>query len=132
MSEESDAQPGIGPRPPRRPRPPVRPNTVVVQTVQLQPDGGLQVSYYLPETDLKANGVLHMHTVIIPFGDQYDDEIETFRDALVQVLLDVLDDLPNLPNDLSPATEGLAPKSAEVPFDPQADLPEVSLPRFGQ
>lgn len=132
MSEESDAQPGIAHRAHRNPRRPPTPNTVVVQTVQLQPDGGLQVSYYLPETDLKANGVLHMHTVIIPFGDQYDDEIETFRDALVHVLLDVLDDLPNLPNDEPPAAVGPARTPPEVPFAPQADLPEVSLPRFGQ
>lgn len=108
------------------------PSSIVVQTVQLQSDGGVQVSYYLPETDLKANGVLHMHTVIIPAGDQYDDEIGAFRDALTHLLLDVLDDLPTLPTEAQLRSERPRRPPPEVPFDPQAGLPEVSLPRFGQ
>ena len=82
---DSDAGPGINPG-----------IDLVVQQCSLEPDGSLQISFYQPPHDLKANGILHMHTLCIPAGGEYDDEIEAVLIALRDLVTDALQDLPNL------------------------------------
>lgn len=69
----------------------------LIQNVVIGPDGGLQIGYYTPSTDVKASGVVLLSTLIIPVDDEYDDEIEAVLDAVKHLVADVLEDLPNLP-----------------------------------
>lgn len=67
-----------------------------VQAITVGPDGGLQIGYYTPSTDVKANGVILLSNLIVPPGDEYDDEIEAVLDAIKHLVADVLEDFPNL------------------------------------
>lgn len=69
---------------------------LIIQQITVEPDGGLQIGFYRPHDDIKANGVLHLHTLLIPADDDYDDEIEAVLDAARFAVRDVLEDLPNL------------------------------------
>lgn len=69
----------------------------IVQSVMVGPDGGLQIQFYTPEADVKANGVIQLHTLIVPAEDDYDDEIEEIVSKIKFLITDVLEDMPNLP-----------------------------------
>lgn len=69
-------------------------NTLLVRGVTFDPDGSVVVEYCAPDQDLKANGVVVNHILMVPVGDQYDDEIETVLTAIQALLVDVLEDLP--------------------------------------
>jgi hypothetical protein len=62
-----------------------------IQTVQVD-DGGLQIAFYTPEQDVKAPGIVQLHTLMVPKGAGYDDEITAAIDALVYLVNDVLED----------------------------------------
>lgn len=69
----------------------------VVQHVAVEPDGSVQIGFYTPAADLKASGVAQMHTILVPAGDEYDEEIEAVMDAVHHLIDDVLDSFPHLP-----------------------------------
>jgi hypothetical protein len=60
-------------------------------------EGTLQIGYFDPNVDMKAPGLVRLHTLIVPKGDDYDDEIDAVLDALVYLLNDVAEDWDNLP-----------------------------------
>jgi hypothetical protein len=72
---------------------------ISIQEIRVISDGGLQVAYYHANADIKKNGVIHLHNLIVPEGDQYDDEIRAVIDAAVYFVRDVLEDLPDMPNE---------------------------------
>jgi hypothetical protein len=82
-----------------------QPREITITTVHLETDGSVQVSYCLPQVDLKVNGVVHMHSVLIPSGANYEDELTNFRDALVYMVRDVLEDLETLEAMPQPPTQ---------------------------
>lgn len=55
-------------------------------------DGAVAISYVRLPQDMRKNGLLWQHTVVVPIGSDYDDELEAFTDALQELLADVLDD----------------------------------------
>jgi hypothetical protein len=67
-----------------------------IQTVAFD-ETGLQIGYYDPDTDVKAPGLVRLHTLIVPGGDDYDDEIQAVVDAVVYLLNDVGEDWEKLP-----------------------------------
>ena len=68
----------------------------MIQHVSVEPDGGLQIGFFQTHKDIKANGVVHMHTLLIPADDDYDDEIDAILEAVRYAVRDVMEDLPNL------------------------------------
>jgi hypothetical protein len=68
-----------------------------ITSVAIEEDGGLQISYYTPERDVKAAGVVKLHTLIVPAGFDYDDEIDAVIDAVTYLINDVDDDWERLP-----------------------------------
>jgi hypothetical protein len=60
--------------------------------VALLEDGGLEIGYLRLPQDVRKNGLVWQHAVRVPVGTDYDDEIEAFQQALVDLLEDVLDD----------------------------------------
>lgn len=68
---------------------------VQVQQVLVE-DDGLQIGFVLPQTDVKAAGLIQAHTLLIPRGFDYDDEIRAVEDALNYLVNDVLDDWDKL------------------------------------
>lgn len=77
------------------------PKKVTIQSIGVDTDG-LQIGYYIPAEDIKSNDVIHMHTLIVPLGADYDDEITAVLEAARYLVLDVLDDLPRLTAGASP------------------------------
>jgi hypothetical protein len=55
-------------------------------------EGGVEISYGRLPQDVRKNGLAWQHSVLIPKGSDYDDEIETFEEALLALLEDALDD----------------------------------------
>ncbi len=53
---------------------------------------GLSITYIRLPRDARKNGLIWQHNVVVPFGSDYDDEIEAVDDALNALLVDVLDD----------------------------------------
>lgn len=79
---------------------------IVVQNIVLDPDGETEVSYYLPETDVKSPGLARMQTLIIPKGFRYDDEIDAVVEAAQHLVADVLEDFDDLPSAFIPTDPG--------------------------
>lgn len=65
---------------------------VQIVGVSLLDDGGLEIAYIELTKDLKKNGLAWTHTVRVPRGSDYDEELESFYEALGEVLRDALDD----------------------------------------
>ncbi len=78
---------------------------VVIQTVAFEPDGGVQIAYYTPRTDVTTVGVINAHTLVVPAGYDYDDEIQAVLDAVEHLVLDVMDDWKRLPKVGDPVGE---------------------------
>jgi hypothetical protein len=68
-----------------------------IQSVAFDPEGGLTINYYTPKIDIKEPGVAHLHTLVVPKGFDYDDEIANVFDAVHYLINDVLDDFDKLP-----------------------------------
>lgn len=71
-------------------------NRVVLRTVQFEPDGSVVIEYCIPAKDARENGVVLNHIMSVPYGQDYDDEIDAVHDAALELISDVLEDLPNL------------------------------------
>lgn len=69
---------------------------IMIQHIGVGPDGSLQIGYLKPAEDVKANGAMHMRTIVIPAGDDYDDEIEAVMDAAAYAVRDILEDWDKL------------------------------------
>lgn len=65
----------------------------VITSVDLSA-AGLGIAYFAPGEGLKANGVVLAHSISIPHGDEYDEEIDAVIAAVTALLDDVLEDLP--------------------------------------
>jgi hypothetical protein len=55
-------------------------------------DGGVEVGYVRVPEDLKKNGLIWQHTVQIPRGSDYDDELDAVMEAIAVLTRDVLED----------------------------------------
>ena len=53
---------------------------------------GVEVAYVRLPRDVRKNGLVWQHSLMIPHGSDYDDEIETLLQALTDLLQDALDD----------------------------------------
>lgn len=68
---------------------------VKIQQIMVEHDV-LQIGYFVPGQDTKAGGIIQAHTLVVPRGGDYDDEIAAVEDALVYLVNDVLDDWDKL------------------------------------
>lgn len=75
-----------------------------IQSISIDMDGDLHIAYVLEE-NVKANGVGIAHTMIIPQGATYDEEIAALIEAAEYLVADVLDDMPRTPSASQAATE---------------------------
>lgn len=57
-------------------------------------DEGVELTYVRVPQDIRKNGLAWTHSVQIPRGSDYDDELEELADALNALLTDVLEDEP--------------------------------------
>lgn len=72
----------------------------IIRGISIQPDG-VMIEYLDVATDIRTNGLTLNHTCFIPFGDDYDDELEEVVEAAQRALSDALDDFDNLePHDV--------------------------------
>lgn len=69
---------------------------VLLRTITFQPDESVVLEYCIPSQDARENGVILNHTMAIPYGKDYDDEINAVHDAVFALIDDVLEDLPYL------------------------------------
>lgn len=74
----------------------IPPSRVLLRNVGFQPDGSVVMEYCIPSQDARSNGVVLNHVMQIPYGKDYDDEIDAVQDAVLALIDDVLEDLPHL------------------------------------
>ena len=83
----------------------MKPEPVQITGVTLGEDG-IEIGYVRVPDDIRKNGLAWQHRVLVPFGSDYDDEIEEFFEALHALLMDALDDEGRAePIDLTEAEE---------------------------
>jgi hypothetical protein len=58
---------------------------------------GVSVSYMTLPADIRATGLAAQHSLLIPVDGDYDDGIETLRDAALALLEDALEDFDKVP-----------------------------------
>lgn len=64
----------------------------VLHGVSLMEDGSIELAYMRMPVDLRVNRLMWQHSVIVPAGSDYDEEIDAVYEALTALLDDVLDD----------------------------------------
>jgi hypothetical protein len=64
----------------------------LVQSVMIG-ENGLVIDYTRPAEDVKSNGLQVTHSLFIPLGEDYDDEIEAVLEAVHDCLADAHEDL---------------------------------------
>jgi hypothetical protein len=69
---------------------------ILLRSITFQPDMSAVVEYCIPAQDARQNGVVLNHIMQVPYGDDYDDEIDAVQDAVLALIDDVLEDLPHL------------------------------------
>lgn len=70
---------------------PVTHTVTDITSVDFGPDG-IGIGYVRVPADVRKNGLMWQHHVMVPHGSDYDDEIETFKAAAFALLEDALDD----------------------------------------
>ena len=70
--------------------------TMIIRSIGLLEDGVL-LEYVDYQKDLRDSGLVLNHTIFIPAGDDYDDEIEAVVLAVRALLADALQDFANVP-----------------------------------
>lgn len=65
---------------------------LVIHGLEATPDGGVVLTYGRVPQDIRKNGLMWQHSVQIPAGSDYDEELEAVSDALQALLEDVLED----------------------------------------
>lgn len=79
---------------------------IVLAGMAFQSDGSIVMEYCIPGLDALRNGIVLNHTLLVPTGADYDDEIDDVRRAVIALVDDVLEDLPHLERiSLEPPTE---------------------------
>lgn len=69
---------------------------ILVRSVAFQPDDSVVLEYCIPDQDARENGVVLNHVMSVPYGKDYDGEVDAVRDAVLELIDDVLEDLPHL------------------------------------
>lgn len=69
---------------------------VVLRGLTFQPDGSVALEFCIPNLDAYRNGVVFNHMLLVPFGADYDDEIMVVKEAVIALIDDVMEDVPNL------------------------------------
>lgn len=62
-----------------------------ITTVSLLEEG-IELGYVRLPADVRKNGLVWQHAVLVPRKSDYDDEIEAVEDALIALLEDALED----------------------------------------
>lgn len=88
-------------------------NRVMLRTVSFEDTGAVVLEYCIPAQDARENGVVLNHILQVPYGQDYDEEIDAVHDALLALVSDVLEDLPHL--------EPLRPRAPEPDDDDDDD-----------
>lgn len=68
----------------------------LIRALTFNNDGSVTIEYVTPSEDFKANGLALNHAILVPAGEDYDDEIEAAREAALALLIDALFDLAHL------------------------------------
>lgn len=61
-----------------------------VSGVQVVPEG-VEITYFRMK-DVKENGLIFRRAVVVPFGADYDDELERLAEAIQTLIADAEDD----------------------------------------
>ena len=81
------------------------PDAVQITGVQFLEEG-VEIAYIRVPADVRKNGLVWTHSVLIPSESDYEDELTTFHEALRDLLMDALDDEDRAePIDLTEDTE---------------------------
>lgn len=62
-----------------------------LSAIEFRPDG-VCLAYGRYPTDIRQNGLIWQHQVLVPRGSDYDDEIEALMETAQALLTDVLED----------------------------------------
>ena len=65
-------------------------STFRVSQLAIRPEG-VEISY-LRTTDIKENGLVFSRVLLVPFGADYDDELERLAEAIHTLIADAEDD----------------------------------------
>jgi hypothetical protein len=71
-----------------------------ISSINLNPDGSLEIQYLDKEVDVKAIGAVLMHSLLVPPTEDYADNIQSIRDAAGFLVADVTEDWDNLEPDM--------------------------------
>lgn len=69
---------------------------ITVRGLTFDPDGSITLEYADLDEDIREKGIILNHTLFVPAGEDYDDELFDVARAVQALLSDVLEDLPNL------------------------------------
>lgn len=69
---------------------------VLLRGLNIEPNGDMLVEYCIPSLDARQNGVILNHTLLVPMGADYDDELEAVQESILALIRDVLEDFPEL------------------------------------
>lgn len=69
---------------------------IIVRGLTFDADGSITLEYADAESDVREKGIILNHTLFVPSGQDYDDELQGVVDAVGALLADVLEDLPHL------------------------------------
>ncbi len=69
----------------------------IIRNIAIEPEGDMEISYFTPRLDVTTPGAVHVHTLIVPAGFDYDDEMRAVLEAADFLIGDVLDDWDKLP-----------------------------------
>jgi hypothetical protein len=88
-----------------------------VRSITFDPDGSATIEYLSPEEDLRVNGVILNHAMLVPSCDDYDGGIDDARNAALALLDDVLSDLVRVPAVDLEEPEDDVPSSYDNPLE---------------
>ncbi len=87
-----------------------------IDSIQFDEDG-VTINYIEPESDVRGQGIVHLHTLMIPSTADYADEMRDVLAAAEYLLGDALDDWERL----DPARPENAPPPPEETGDGDDD-----------
>ena len=76
---------------------------IQLQSIAFDPEGGVEVSFYLPLSDFKEPGLAMIRTFIIAPGREFSAEVQAVVEAGEDLVRDALDSFEKLPS-VSPDT----------------------------
>lgn len=79
----------------------------VIRAIQFLPDDDVIIEYFTPEQDIKSNGLLLSHQILLPGAGDYYEHLDVILDTAQALLVDGLDDHERLgPLELPTIPEG--------------------------